>query len=379
MARVIVLGGGFGGIAAATRLRDLLPRSDEVVLVDRRRDFAMGLRKTWAVVGSHPLEEGVRPLSRLADRGIEVIEAAIEAIDPATRTVRLGDRSLEADAIVVALGADHAPEQVAGLVEHGINVWDRAEAGRAHAALEGLTGGRLLVGVFGLPYACPPGPFELALLANEWLRGRGVPASVEVFGPMPIALPVVGATESAKIERLLDEAEVAFLPGKRAVEVRAGAVRFEDGEERPFDLLFAVPPHRCPGVLVEAGLAVPGGWVTVDPRTLATPFSGVYAAGDCTAIMLAHGLPLPKAGVFAEAEGHVAADRIAAELSGARPTATFAGEGVCYAEVGDQRAAEVRGRFLADPPEIAVLLPSVGAVEAKAAFEAERLASWFGR
>ena len=63
MARVIVRGGGFGGIAAATRLRDLLPRSDEVVLVDRRRDFLMGLRKTWAVVGLHPLEDGVRPLS----------------------------------------------------------------------------------------------------------------------------------------------------------------------------------------------------------------------------------------------------------------------------------------------------------------------------
>ena len=206
MARVVVLGGGFGGIAAATRLRELLPRSDEVILVDRRRDFVMGLRKTWAVVGSHPLEDGVRPLSRLADRGIEVIEAVIEAIDPATRIVRLADRSLEADALVVALGAEQAPEQVPGLVEHGINVWDRAEAGRAHAALEGLAGGRLVVGVFGLPYACPPGPFELALLANERLAARGVPASVEVFAPMPIALPVVGATESAKIEALLEAA-----------------------------------------------------------------------------------------------------------------------------------------------------------------------------
>jgi sulfide:quinone oxidoreductase len=378
MARVIILGGGFGGIAAATRLRDLLPRSDEVVLVDRRRDFAMGLRKTWAVVGSHPLEDGVRPLSRLADRGIEVIEAVIDTIDPTTRTVRLDDRSLEADALVVALGVEQVPEQVPGLVEHGINVWDRAEAGRAHAALEGLSGGRLAIGVFGLPYACPPGPFELALLANERLAVRGIPASVEVFGPMPIALPVVGPTESAKIEALLEAAGVAFLRGRRGVEVRDGAVRFEDGEERPFDLLFAVPPHRCPEVLVRAGLAAPGGWVAVDPRTLATPFAGVYAVGDCTAIMLAHGLPLPKAGVFAEAEGYVAAERIAAEIVGTPSDAAFAGEGVCYAEVGGRQAAEVRGRFLADPPEIAVLEPSVGAVQAKVAFEAERLASWFG-
>lgn len=378
MARVIVLGGGFGGIAAATRLRDLLPRSDEVVLVDRRRDFVMGLRKTWAVVGSHPLEDGVRPLSALTDRGIEVIEAGVQAIDPASRSVRLADRSLDADALVIALGAEQAPEQIPGLVEHGINVWDGAEAPRAHAALEALAGGRLVVGIFGVPYPCPPGPFELALLANERLAARGVPASVEVFAPMPIALPVVGATESAKIEALLAAAGVAFLPGRRAVEVRDSTVRFEGGEERPFDLLFAVPPHRCPGVLVEAGLATPGGWVAVDPRTLATPFPGISAVGDCTAIMLAHGLPLPKAGVFAEAEGYVAAQRIAAEFAGKPSDAAFAGEGVCYAEVGGQRAAQVRGRFLADPPEISVLEPSVGAVEAKAAFETERLVSWFG-
>jgi sulfide:quinone oxidoreductase len=379
MARVIILGGGFGGIAAATRLRDLLPPSDEVVLVDRRRDFVMGLRKTWAVVGLHPLDEGVRPLSRLSDRGIEVIQAVVETIDPATRTVRLDSRSLDADALVIALGAEQAPEQIPGLVEHGINVWDRTEVGRAHAALEGFAGGRLVIGVFGLPYACPPGPFELALLAHERLAARGVPASVEVFGPMPIALPVVGSTESAKIEALLEGAGVAFLRGRRAVEVGDGAVRFDDGEERPFDLLFAVPPHRCPSVLVQAGLAAPGGWVSVDPRTLATPFPGVYAVGDCTAIVLAHGLPLPKAGVFAEAEGYVTAERIAAELEGRPSDAAFAGEGVCYAEVGGERAAQVRGRFLADPPEIAVLEPSAEAVGAKAVFETERLASWFGR
>jgi sulfide:quinone oxidoreductase len=117
----------------------------------------------------------------------------------------------------------------------------------------------------------------------------------------------------------------------------------------------------------------------VDPRTLATSFPGVYAVGDCTAIMLAHGLPLPKAGVFAEAQGYVAAERIAAELAGRSSGAVFAGEGVCYAEVGAGLAAEVRGRFLADPPEIAVLEPSVGAVEAKVTFEAARLTRWFGR
>ena len=72
MSRVLVLGGGFGGIAAAVALRKLLPSSDEVVLVERRTSFVMGLRKNWALVGSSTLTHGERPLAALRERGIDV-------------------------------------------------------------------------------------------------------------------------------------------------------------------------------------------------------------------------------------------------------------------------------------------------------------------
>jgi sulfide:quinone oxidoreductase len=379
MARVLVLGAGFGGVAAATRLRALLDPSHEVVLVDRRSDFVMGLRKTWAVVGSHPLDDGRRALATLSDRGIDVRQAAVEALDPAGRRARLDGEWLAADAVVVALGAEQAPDTVPGLAEHGINVWDRANAGRAHDALVSLDRGRLLVGVFGTPYACPPGPFELALLAKDALAARGADVSVEVFGPMPIALPVVGLVESGKVEALLDAVGIAFHRGQPAASVEAGVVHLADGRDLAFDLLLAVPPHRCPQVLVDAGLAQPGGWVEVDPLTLETPFEGVHVIGDATAIKLAHGLPLPKAGLFAEVEGYVVAERVAAALAGRPATATFDGAGVCFAETGGGQAVEINARFYADPPAADILGPSNNAVAGKAAFEADRLAAWFGR
>ncbi|MFN8629240.1 MAG: FAD/NAD(P)-binding oxidoreductase [Chloroflexota bacterium] len=378
MARVLVLGAGFGGVAAATRVRSLLDPSHEVVLVDRGPDFSMGLRKTWAVVGSRPLEEGRRALASLRDRGIDVRTATVEAVDPSGRRALLGGAWLAADAIVVALGADQAPDAVPGLAEHGINVWDRANAERARDALASLDRGRLLVGVFGTPYACPPGPFELALLAKDALDARGAEVSVEVFGPMPIALPVVGSVESAKVEALLDAAGISFHRGQPATSVDAGVVHLADGRDLAFDLLLAVPRHRCPQVLVDAGLAQPGGWVGVDPRTLATPFPGVYAVGDSTAITLAHGLPLPKAGLFAEAEGYAVAERIAAELTGRAPTATFDGTGVCFAETGHGEAVEIRAHFYADAPGADIVGPSADAAVGKAAFETDRLTAWFG-
>lgn len=379
MARILVLGAGFGGIAAATRLRSLLDPEHEVVLVDRRSDFVMGLRKTWAALGSHPLDEGRRGLATLREHGINVRQATVEAIDAAARRVQLDGEWLAADAVVVALGAEQAPHAVPGLAEHGINVWDQANAARAHDALAALDRGRLVVGVFGTPYACPPGPFELALLARDLLAARGADVSVEVFGPMPIALPVVGPAESAKVEALLDAAGIPFHRGQPATSVEAGVVHLADRRDLAFDLLLAVPPHRCPQVLIDAGLAQPGGWVEVDPPTLATPFPGVYAIGDSTVIKLGHGLPLPKAGLFAEAEGYVVAERVAVELRGREPSATFDGTGLCYAEAGGGQAVEIRAHFYADPPGADIVGPSFDAMIGKAAFESDRLAAWFGR
>ena len=378
MARVLVLGAGFGGLAAATRLRTLLDAAHDVVLVDRRTDFVMGLRKTWAILGARPLADGTRDLGSLREQGIDVRQATVEAVEPASRRARVDGEWLEANAIVVALGAQLDPEAVPGLAEHGINVWDRANTKRAHDALAALPGGRLLVGVFGTPYSCPPGPFELALLAKEVLAARGADVAVEVFGPMPIALPVVGAIQSGKVEALLNRAGIAFHRGTPASSVDAGVVHLVDGRGLAFDLLLTVPPHRVPQVIVDAGLAVSGGWVEVDRATLATPFPGIYAIGDATVIKLAHGLPLPKAGLFAEAQGYVVAERIAAELLGREPTATFDGTGLCYAETGLGQAVEIQARFFADPPAADIVGPSASATIAKAAFETDRLTAWFG-
>lgn len=378
MARILVLGAGFGGIAAATRLRALLDPADEVILVDRRADFVMGLRKTWAIVGAHAMEEGVRDLGRLRERGIDVRLATVEAIDPAARRVQLAGAWLDADAIVVALGAQRVPELVPGLSEHGIDVWDPSNATRARDALAALDRGRLLVAVFGTPYPCPPGPFELALLATEALAARGADVTVEVVVPMPIALPVVGPVQSAKVQVLLEAAGIPFHRGVAATSVEPGLVHLADGRDLAFDLLLAVPPHRVPQLLVDAGLARPGGWVEVDPRTLATPFAGVYAVGDATVVTLAHGMPLPKAGLFAEAEGYVVAERIAAELAGQEPTTTFDGSGMCYAETGGGQAVEIQAHFYAEPPGADIVGPSAAAMTGKTAFESERLRAWFG-
>lgn len=374
MYRVVVAGGGFGGIGTAIALRrQFAPDELEIVLVDRHTHFMMGLRKTWAVLGIAPLADGRRPLADLPD--VQVLIADIQRIDPANRSLVADGRPIGGDALVIALGSRHAMDAVPGLVERGINVWDPEQAERAREELARLDRGRVLVGIFGMPYACPPGPYELALLARGKLD-RAI--DVTVFGPAPIALPVVGREESAKLEHMLESADVPFLRGRQATEVAAGEVHFADGSTEAFDILLAVPPHQCPPLLVDAGLAERGSWVKPNPRTLETAHDGVYAIGDCTVMPLAGGLALPKAGVIAEQEGTVVADRIAARLRGHEPQTTYSGDVFCYVETGGGKAALAAGSFYSDPPSVTISEPSAEKLAEKQEFERSRLAAWFG-
>jgi sulfide:quinone oxidoreductase len=377
MARVLILGGGFGGIATAVALRAELADADEIVLVDRRDVFVMGLRKTWHVLGISPLAYGERPLAMLERSGIRFVQGEITAIDPLERTATVGGDAIGADALVIALGARHAVEEVPGLREHGFDTWTQEGLEHVSGAVAEFHGRRVAIGIFAVPYSCPPGPYELALLLADRLEERGVDAEVTVFGPTPIPLPILGASASEPLTRRLAERGVTFLPGRVTASVDAGLVRFTDGEALRFDLLLGVPPHRVPKVLVDAGLAPADGWVAVDPRTLATAYPGVHAIGDCTVIGLANGMPMPKAGLFAQREGEVVAARVAAVLRGEEPSAEFDGTGACFVEMGGGEASAVRGAFFADPPAVELTAPSREGREEKERFEAERLDAWF--
>ncbi len=378
MKRVLILGGGFGGVAAARRLKQKLDEKDEVVLVDRRAHFMVGFRKTWALVGQSTLEAGQRSLDSLSRLGVRVIRDQVTKIDPNGGMVLIGDQQFSTDALIIALGAERAPEAIPGFQQYAFNVYDANDIPRAAKALREFQGGKVVLGIFGAPYKCPPAPYEMAILINDALKRRGARANVEVFSPQPMSLPILGEVSCDLIESRLADQGITFLPNHKATAVETGEVIFAN-ERRHFDLLLGVPPHRAPAVVRESGLVDNSGWIPVDPRTLETQFPGVYAIGDVVKIMMANGKPLPKAGVFAEAMGETVADRIAAIFGGREPEATFKGEGGCYLEVGAGQAMMVKGHFLAEPePEVVLTEASPKYLEQKLHFETERLQTWFG-
>lgn len=380
MARTLVLGGGFGGISAATELKRLLGDEHEVVLVDRGERFSMGLRKLWELVGHATIAEGSRSRDLLAAHGIRVVRAEIEAIDPSARAAVVAGERLDGDYLIVALGAVPRPDLVPGLAEHGHDVWATADVPAAARALRDFDGGRILVLVAGAPYPCPPAPFECAFHVDEHLRARGLRdrTELEVQTIQPILMPNAGPEGSAWMAAKLAERGIGHRAALRLVRVEPDRVVLEDGEI-PFDLLLAVPPHRVPDVVAASGLTADHGWVAVDRGTLATSFGNVYAVGDVTLIPLANTLPLPKAGVTAELEGLRVARAIAADVRGEPEPEPFAGVASCFVELGLGIAARIDAEFFAEPgPRIEIAEPSPALGAEKRAFESERLARWFG-
>jgi sulfide:quinone oxidoreductase len=217
--------------------------------------------------------------------------------------------------------------------------------------------------VSALPYKCPGAPHEGAMLLGDSFRRRGLRGKVDLhlFTPEPQAMPVAGPELGAAVSGMLDSRGIAFHPSHKLTAVRPEAreLVFEGKPAARYDLLVAIPPHRGPRLVREAGLTNEAGWVPVDRRTLATPRERVYAIGDVTAIPIPGRwksevpLMLPKAGVFAHEQARVVARRIAADISGSAVHEEFCGDGYCMLEAGEDLAGFAFGNFFAEPvPEI---------------------------
>jgi sulfide:quinone oxidoreductase len=205
-------------------------------------------------------------------------------------------------------------------------------------------------------------------------RGLRDRSSIALVMPLGVPIPPSPAASQALLtafaERGIEwhaETLITELDATRKVAITS------DGREMPYDLFLGVPVHRAPEVVATSGMAV-GGWIPVDPFTLATSFPGVYAVGDVTSV------GTPKAGVFAEGQAVVVAEEIIAIANGAPQTATYDGHGMCYLEFGNDQVAQVNVTFVSgQAPYGDMDGPSSALAADKEAFGVDRIRRWFDR
>lgn len=356
---IVVLGGGVGGMVAANEIRRQLPSGHRVVLVEKNPQHAFAPSFLWLMTGDREPDQIRRPVARLLRRGVKLVQGEVLGIDPVQRKVRTSAAEVAYDHLVVALGADLAADAIPGLAAASHTFYTFDGAARLRDSLQAFSGGSIAVVVSSMPYKCPGAPHEGAMLIADYFRRRGLSSRIEIhlFTPEPQPMPVAGPQLGEAVRSMLEAKAIKFHPLHKLIGVEPGSrkLAFDNGQEFTYDLLVAVPPHRAPKAVVDAGLTNQSGWVPVDPRTLRASQDGVYAIGDVTSIPIPGRwkpdvpLMLPKAGVFAHAQAEVVAQRIVAEVSGRPCEAAFCGDGYCMLEAGEDLAGFAFGNFFAEP------------------------------
>lgn len=379
---VLVLGGGIGGVAAASLLQEKLKDQARVRLVERKTRFAFPPSFPWLMLGQRTAGEVQRDMSALAKKGLDVVHADVTSIDTAKKSVGTSQGDLAYDDLVIALGAEYAPESISGFAEHAHHVYDLDSALRFRKAIEAFPGGTIAVGISRLPFKCPAAPYEVALLLDDLYAQKGIRDRVklEFFTPEGNPMPAAGPEIGDKVAELLAMRGINYRPKRKLTTIGPGLLTFEGGETLPYDLLFCVPPHRAPRPVVDAGLTDGTGWIPVNPATLETKVPGVYALGDVAAIPTPNGyVPyLPKAGVFAHGQAETVAHNLAAAIKRRGKTAPWDGHGACFLETGRGQSAFVSGNFLAAPkPDIAFRMPGKVWHMQKVLFERHWFRRWF--
>jgi sulfide:quinone oxidoreductase len=371
--QVVILGAGFGGLELSTLLSERLADEVEVTLIDQNDAFTLGFSKLDIVFHQQTRDDVQLPYRRLAKRGIVFRQETVLSIDPQQRRVVTDEAAYDADFLVVALGADYDLAATPGFVEGGFEYYSVDGAERLRDELPLFRGGNVLLAVLSIPFKCPPAPYEGILLLHDYLVEQGIrdATQLHMVTPQPAPIPV-SAEASEAVERAMASRDIEYTKRRRVYGINPGdkVAHFKDHDE-PYDLFIGIPVHKVPDVLVEAGLTE-NGWVKVDPLTLATPFPGVYALGDCAET------GIPKAGVFAESAARAVADEIAASIQGGRAR-PYDGTGLCFIEMGEGDVGRVDVYFRAEGgPKAPLLGPSTEYADEKAEFGAIRRARWFG-
>ena len=372
--KVLILGAGFAGLELATMLSEAFGDDADVVVIDKGDAFVFGFSKLDVMFGRTTVDAVRLPYRSLAKPGVRFVRETITAIEPDARRVTTDGGTYEADALVVALGADYDFEATPGLVETGNEFYSLDGAARLAGVLPTFARGRAVIGVCGAPFKCPPAPSEAALLLHDYLSVRGVRDDCEITFVIPFGTPVPPSPDTSQaLVAAFAERGIDFVPGRRVTALdRANShAVLDDGTELPFDLFLGVPKHRAPDVVIASGMTVDG-YVPVSPQTLETQYPSVYAVGDVATA------GVPKAGVFAEGAARAVAGSLIARRLGDDDRPTHKGRGSCYIEFGGGSVGRVDVDFLGGPkPTGTFQAPSAALVAEKEHFGSSRRARWF--
>lgn len=342
-ARVVVVGGGYGGTVAAKYLRRMDP-GIQVTLVEPKRSYVSCPFSNLVIAGVRDLPSITFGYEGLAQHGIQVVHDRVTGVDPQRSRLRLaGGGSLDYDRLVLSPGTDFRWDSIEGYgpeaAERMPHAWEAGpQTLRLRDQLRAMPdGGTVFIACPRNPFRCPPGPYERASLM-AWYLSRNKPRSKVVM---------LDAKDAFSKQALFRQGWEKHYPGKvewvpaaadgrvEAVDPKRMVLR-TTFEEHQADVACVIPDQKAGALADLAEVTDESGWCPVNPRTFeSTLQAGIHVVGDaCIAGAM------PKSGYAANSQAKVAAAAIAALVNGEEPGAP-AYVNTCYSLIAPDHGISV--------------------------------------
>ena len=347
-ARVLVVGGGYGGATAAKYVRLLSQYKIDVVLVEPEAAFVSCPLSNLVLGGHRALTDLTRPYDTLgALHGVRVVRDRVASIDPVKRVAVLASGgTIRYDKLVLSPGVEMMFDRVAGLQaanQQGriLQAWKAGpETLALRRQLEAMPdGGTFAITIPEAPYRCPPGPYERASVIAGYFKSAKPKSKVLILDANEDV-----TSKGALFKKVWAESYkgiVEYRPQHKATAVDAATntVKFEIQDDVRADVLNVLPPMRAGSIAVATGLANSNArWCNVDYLNFAsTTAKHIHVIGDAIQIAPA----MPKSGHMASSHAKVAAAAIVAELYGWEVDPAPMLTNTCYSFVDDKRVVHV--------------------------------------
>ena len=350
MKNIAIIGSGAGGLITSSKLAKDLSKEIKngevtITLFDKKREqeFQPGYLEV-AFRGTDPSKIR-RPVKKLVSSGVKMIYDNVEKVDLADRYVKTEGSSekINYDYIIISTGSSPDYDQIDGLKQANMDFHtDAYNASLIYNRISSIKSGKIVVGIGGLPYKCPPSPNESAFMLDEYFRKKGIRDDVEIVYITPFTRIYSAETINEIIEPMYERRDIESITAFNTdtVDDEKKEITSLEGETLKYDYLFLTPPHKPAGFLKGSDMSDEDGWVKVDKKDLhITTYDNGFAIGDTTNI------PISKAGVEAHLEGVVVANNIAAEITGTEQKIKFTGRTQCSMETGFHKATFVVGTY----------------------------------
>lgn len=348
-ARVVVIGGGYGGATAAKYVRLLSDHKIQVVLIEPNDAFVSCPMSNLVLGGSRALADVTTPYEGLVrNHGVVLAKGMATSVDARAKMVTLaGGQTIAYDKLVVSPGVDLTFNTIEGsqAAQASGQVLQAWKAGPETVALrrqlEAMPdGGVYAITIPEQPYRCPPGPYERACQVAWYFKNAKPRSKVLVLDANPDV-----TSKGALFKRVWAQQYpgiVEYRPQHKAVAIdaRAGLIKFEVQEDVKASVLNPLPSMRAGAIAVQMGLnnMANNRWCGVDWLTFeSTVHKDVHVLGD--AIQLAPAMP--KSGHMANSHAKVAAAAIVAQLSGWQVNPAPMLTNTCYSFVDDRNVVHV--------------------------------------